>query len=226
VNNSLLERFPGILGVGGLLIFLVALSVSLVLPLIAIFGDAEDTATIEDLAANPENSGLADLAEMFPEVVSDIYPEGATPANYADALERGRDLYIDNACFQCHTQNVRPFETDYYGPAASPREQNNDLMHPVLIGTRRVGPDLSRYGGTRETAWLVNYLYDPTALVSEAVAMPAYPWFYEEGCDLIEDPEAQCVPNEDGIAIIAYLQWLGDYQPVGALEQGTEGDTQ
>src|SRR5690606_33710720 len=111
------------------------------------------------------------------DIFSDIYPEGASPANYADALERGRDLYIENACFQCHTQNVRPFEMDYYGAAAIPREQNNDLMHPSLIGFRRVGPDLSRYGGTHETRWLVNYLYDPTSLVSEPVAMPAYPWF-------------------------------------------------
>ena len=222
MNNSPLERFPGVFGVGGLLIFLVALSVSLVLPLIAIFGDAEDTASVEDLAANPKDSGFADLAQLFPEMFSDIYPEGASPANYATALERGRDLYIENACFQCHTQNVRPFETDYYGAAASPREQNNELMHPSLIGFRRVGPDLSRYGGTRETRWLVNYLYDPTSLVSEAVAMPAYRWFYDKGCDLVEDPEALCVPNEDGIAIITYLQWLGDYQPLAAVEEDTQ----
>lgn len=204
--NNQLERFPGILAVGGVLVFLVTLLVSLVLPLIAIVNESEDTASFEDLAADPDGSGFADLADMFPEQFQETYPEGATPANYADALERGRDVYVENACFQCHTQSVRPFEAAYHGAAASSREQNNDLMHPALIGNRRVGPDLSRYGHVHDTQWLVDYLYDPTSQVAHAVGMPAYPWLFERRGE----------PNLDGIALISYLRWLGDYQPVSA----------
>jgi hypothetical protein len=208
-----LERFPGILMVGSIGMFVVGLLISAILPLIAVMKDAEDTATAEDVAANVEGSGFDQLSELYPDEFAKYWEEGATPANYADALEKGRNLYVKNACFQCHTQEVRlfNFETERYGVASSVLEQNNDLMHPQLVGSRRIGPDLARANPDHDAAWYVQYLWDP-ALLNPGTAMPAYPWLFKEK-DLL---------NEDGFALIAYIQWLGEYQPIAPIEEESE----
>jgi cbb3-type cytochrome oxidase cytochrome c subunit len=70
-------------------------------------------------------------------------------------------------------------------------------MLPQLMGTRRVGPDLSREAGFRSNDWHVAHFYNPQAVVPTSV-MPRYTWFFDGR-----------VPNEKGIAIITYMQWLG-----------------
>ena len=211
--DNQLERFPGVFMLGGIVLFMVGLLVSVVMPSVAILNQREETASIEDLAAEPAGSGFETLANTYPEEFDDIWPEGPTPANYADALEMGRDLYIENACFQCHTQQVRPFEheTARYGSESSLLDQDNDLQKPHLLGLRRIGPDLARAGRQHDVEYWVQYLYDPTTLVPDA-AMPAYPWFFEE----------EGIPNEEGFAMIAYLDWLGDYQPVPTEDDESE----
>lgn len=204
-----LQRFPGILTVGGLVMFLLGVTISVVLPLGAIINDGGDTASLETLAAHPAGSGFEELANLYPDEFENYWPEGPTPANYAIALERGRDLYIENACFQCHTQQVRPFghETARYGNQSTMTEQNNDLQKPNLFGIHRVGPDLARARDVRATQYLVQYFWDPDVLVPGS-AMPSYRWLYDE----------EGVLNEDGFALISYVQWLGDYQPVAASD--------
>jgi cytochrome c oxidase cbb3-type subunit II len=210
-----LERFPGIFTVGGLILFFVGLTISALLPLIGIMGNDQDQVSIETLAANPKGSGFEELAQTYSEEFAKYWEEGATPANYEDALKLGREVYIENACYQCHTQQVREFafEIDRYGSVSTLAEQNNNLMKPTLFGIRRIGPDLSRTGvvnsnGDRKhnAEWYMEYFWDPTVKHGVNTIMPRYPWLYEEEGKF----------NKDGFALITYLQWLGSQQPTAS----------
>ncbi len=140
-----------------------------------------------------------------------------TPAEYKAALLRGRDLYIADNCWNCHTQYVRPTANDpeRYGAVASMAEYQNDMNLPQLFGTRRVGPDLSREKGKHSNDWHFAHLYDPKLVVPESV-MPRHPWFFEKP----ERPGAAPKPNERGVALVAYLQWLGtESEKVEAMKE-------
>lgn len=142
-----------------------------------------------------------------PEVVpADFARYYKTPAEYKAALLRGRDIYIADNCWNCHTQYVRPTsnEVERYGPAATADEYLNDMNLPQLFGTRRVGPDLSREKGKHSNDWHFAHLYDPRVVVPESV-MPRHPWFF----DAPEKPGSAPRPTERAVALVAYLQWLG-----------------
>ena len=81
---------------------------------------------------------------------------------------------------------------------------------PHLFGTRRVGPDLIRESGVHSNDWHVAHFYDPRNVAPYSV-MPSYPWFFDE------DKR----PNERGLALIAYVQWLGSWVQVRAISAWT-----
>ncbi len=96
-----------------------------------------------------------DLAQRFPEQFKKHIGEPPQDAAQADAwydekcaemLSLGRTLYTGEGCWHCHSQFVRPVsnESKRWGPVASSEEYQNELQRPVMFGTRRVGPDLSR----------------------------------------------------------------------------------
>jgi cbb3-type cytochrome oxidase cytochrome c subunit len=80
-------------------------------------------------------------------------------------------------------------------------EYQNELQRPVMFGTRRVGPDLSREGGRRGNDWHAAHFFNPP-LVSTDSPMPRYPWFFDGAPDK---------PNKRGLALITYVQWLGSW---------------
>jgi len=86
----------------------------------------------------------------------------------------GRDIYIAEGCFNCHSQMIRPFrhETERYGEYSKPGEFVYD--HPFLWGSRRIGPDLAREGGKYPDLWHVRHMEDPRAITQNSI-MPAYP---------------------------------------------------
>ena len=139
------------------------------------------------------------LSRQYPGQFEKYYPGGPTSQNYREALNLGRNVYIAEACWHCHTQQVRPVANEdvRFGPVSTAAEQQHELMMPQLLGTRRVGPDLSRETGFRSNDWHVAHFYNPQAVAPTSV-MPRYPWFFD-------DKE----PNKKGIAIITYMQWLG-----------------
>jgi len=139
------------------------------------------------------------LSRQYPEQFDKYYPGGPTSQNYREALNLGRNVYIAEACWHCHSQQVRPVANEdvRFGPVSTAAEQQNELMMPQLLGTRRVGPDLSRETGFRSNDWHVAHFYNPQAVVPTSV-MPRYTWFYDGK-----------MPNKKGIAIITYMQWLG-----------------
>jgi len=92
------------------------------------------------------------------------------------ALElEGRDVYIREGCYLCHSQMIRPFrdEKERYGHYSLAVESKYD--HPFQWGSKRTGPDLARVGGKYSNEWHVHHLTDPRSVVPESV-MPGYPF--------------------------------------------------
>jgi hypothetical protein len=143
-----------------------------------------------------------DLQRRYPEPFEKAFGE-ANDKTCAEALAMGRTIYIGEGCWHCHSQFVRPVanESRRFGPVARTEEFQNELQRPVMFGTRRVGPDLSREGGRRSNDWHSVHFFQPT-LVSVRSPMPDYPWFFDG------DPSK---PNKRGLAIMTYVQWLGSW---------------
>ena len=205
----MLETKSGVFVVAGLLFFGVAFVVMGFLPWVIYRNVPEQTVEqmIELHGIVPE---FVELAEKYP----DKFAEYFGPCNaesFAAALRRGRDVYVAEACWHCHSQFVRPVskEQSRWGPVAHAREYQNELQRPVLFGTRRVGPDLSREAGRRSNDWHIAHFYKPTAIAPLSV-MPEYPWFFDD----------QGYPNRDGMSLIAYVQWLGSWLEVYPYYQG------
>jgi len=141
----------------------------------------------------------------------------------------GRDVYVREGCYNCHSQMVRPFraEVERYGHYSVAGEFVYD--HPFQWGSKRTGPDLHRVGGRFSDEWHRLHLLDPRSVVPES-NMPAYPWLIRTGANA-DDIEAKMralrrvgVPYQDAEiagakaalkdrtemdALIAYLQVLG-----------------
>src|SRR3954453_4691991 len=99
----------------------------------------------------------------------------------AIALE-GRDIYVREGCYNCHSQMIRPLpaETERYGHYSVAGEAVYD--HPFQFGSKRTGPDLARVGGRYTDEWQRVHLLNPRDVVPES-NMPAYPWFARNTLD-------------------------------------------
>jgi cytochrome c oxidase cbb3-type subunit 2 len=106
----------------------------------------------------------------------------ATLKPYSAAELEGRDIYIREGCTVCHTQMVRPLqsETARYGHYSVAGEDAYE--HPFLWGSKRTGPDLARVGGRYSDEWHNAHLMDPRTVVPVS-NMPAYPWLFENVLD-------------------------------------------
>ncbi len=94
---------------------------------------------------------------------------------YTPLEQRGRDIYVREGCFLCHSQMIRPFRDEAlrYGHYSLAAESKYD--HPFQWGSKRTGPDLARVGGKYSNDWHVQHLNAPRSMVPESV-MPNYPW--------------------------------------------------
>ena len=197
-----MERFSFVFLVAGLLFFALSFVVSGLIPMVAV-KDLE-VRTVEQMAQSvPYEFTL--LREQYPEAYAKAFGDLPETEAFADALRTGHKTYIGEACWHCHSQQIRPWGGDEarYGPKSFPEEYHNELNMPPLWGTRRIGPDLIRRGGRQSNDWHVAHFYNPPDLNTWSV-MPAYPWFYEED---------GLTPNKKGLSIIAYVQWLGSWLP-------------
>ncbi|HEX5599415.1 MAG TPA: cytochrome-c oxidase, cbb3-type subunit II, partial [Hyphomicrobiaceae bacterium] len=94
---------------------------------------------------------------------------------YTPLEQAGRDIYIREGCYTCHSQMIRTLrdEVERYGHYSLAAESMYD--HPFQWGSKRTGPDLARVGGKYSDQWHVEHLIDPRSVVPESI-MPAYPW--------------------------------------------------
>lgn len=198
-----LEKLPTILFAAGVGCFALAGVVTGYLP-VAHLSQIEYK-TVDQLVSEPSYE-FKQLAQMYPASFKKYYGEPNVEA-FRKALLHGRDVYIAEACWHCHSQYVRPVsnEDQRFGQVSYSAEYMNELFLPHLFGTRRVGPDLIRESGKHGTDWHVAHFFDPASVVPTTV-MPRYSWFY--------DGEE---PNDRGIAIITYVQWLGSWATPEAL---------
>lgn len=198
-----MERLKYILFFAGLMCFALAGVLSGVLPLTHL--SRIPYRKLEEIVTAPSQEFL-DLARRYPEQMKQYYGE-PTAAAYRDALRLGRDAYIAEACWHCHSQYIRPVSNEdvRFGKVSWAAEYMNEMFLPHLFGTRRVGPDLIREAGRHSNDWHVAHFYDPPIVVPTSV-MPRYTWFF--------DGEK---PNKKGIAVIAYVQWLGSWATPEAL---------
>jgi cytochrome c oxidase cbb3-type subunit 2 len=117
--------------------------------------------------------GLVEIVPLFFQRSTTQPIEGLKP--YTPLQLAGRDIYLREGCYNCHSQMVRPFraETLRYGPYSVAGEFVYD--HPFQWGSKRTGPDLHRVGGRYSDEWHRVHLNNPRDLVPES-NMPAYPW--------------------------------------------------
>ena len=117
--------------------------------------------------------GLAEIVPLFFSHSTTEPIEGVKPYN---ALRlAGRDVFVREGCYNCHSQMIRPFraETLRYGHYSVAGESVYD--HPFQWGSKRTGPDLARVGGRYSDEWHRVHLNDPRAVVPQS-NMPSYPW--------------------------------------------------
>jgi len=135
--------------------------------------------------------GAVEIIPML-KIESNI-PRIAAVTPYTPLELAGRDIYVANGCYNCHSQQIRPlrWETDRYGEYSKIGEFVYD--HPFQWGSRRTGPDLARAGwvgsSTYKTAiWHYNHFTKPKEINPQTI-MPAYPWFAKNNVDLTDIPK-------------------------------------
>jgi cbb3-type cytochrome c oxidase subunit II len=290
-----MDRLVAVLVFGGFACFALAFALSGLYPYLITDARQAETSIVE--IAEDVSGHFKELEEQFPVAFARAYPDAENAkqdheligvaadapereaseelwsAAYAESLQRGRDIYVGEACWHCHSQYVRPVanEEQRFGRVQKPEDDNNALQRPVLWGTRRVGPDLTHAGGRRSNDWHVAHFWNPRDTSPDSI-MPRYTWFFREGFQVrrkvdpqaaertfgldadrsyplpgVYDTEAEAqealarmrdeLPesiadegerffvapgrglNEDGIAVVAYLQWLGTWTPPADEEQ-------
>ena len=173
---------------------------------------------------------IGGLIEIIPLMLSSDATEPAENIEpYPPLRLAGRDIYVREGCYNCHSQMIRPFrsETERYGPYTTAGETVYD--RPFQFGSKRTGPDLARVGGRYSDDWQRVHLMNPRDLVPES-NMPGYPWLAENAIDgdvltkkmetlqFLGDPytdeqiagaKAAVDGRSEMDALIAYLQELG-----------------
>jgi len=171
--------------------------------------------------------GLVEIVPLYFQKSTTEPVAGLKP--YSPLRLAGRDVYIREGCYNCHSQMVRPFraETERYGHYSVAGEFVYD--HPFQWGSKRTGPDLARVGGRYSDEWHRIHLLNPRDVVPESI-MPAYPWLASTPADAsaieakmralrvvgvpYSDAEIQGARKElegksEMDALIAYMQELG-----------------
>jgi len=171
--------------------------------------------------------GLVEIVPLFFLKSTTEPVEGLKP--YTALQLEGRDVYIREGCYLCHSQMIRPFraETERYGHYSVAGEFVYD--HPFQWGSKRTGPDLARVGGRYSDDWHRVHLNNPRDVVPESV-MPGYPWLAENTIDSSLTPKKLELMRTLGVpytdediagaaaavegkteldAMVAYLQNLG-----------------
>jgi cytochrome c oxidase cbb3-type subunit I/II len=124
--------------------------------------------------------GIVELVPTF--LIKSNIPTIASVKPYTPLELQGRDIYVREGCYTCHSQMVRPFrsETERYGEYSKAGEFVYD--HPFQWGSKRTGPDLHRVGKKYPNLWHFMHMEDPRS-VSPGSIMPAYPWLYTQNTD-------------------------------------------
>lgn len=160
--------------------------------------------------------GIIEIVPLFylENTIEDV--EGVRP--YTPLELAGRDIYIREGCYTCHSQMIRPLrdEIERYGHYSLAAESMYD--HPFQWGSKRTGPDLARVGGRYSDEWHVDHLINPQAVVPESV-MPKYAFLADQELDitrmgaLLSTHRLVGVPYNDDMIISAEADLLAQLDP-------------
>lgn len=152
--------------------------------------------------------GVVEFVPTF--LIKSNVPTIASVKPYTPLELQGRDIYVREGCYNCHSQMIRPFrsETERYGDYSKAGEFVYD--HPFQWGSKRTGPDLHRVGGKYPDAWHYNHMDDPTSM-SPGSLMPPYPWLLTNELD-----------NSSLRSKIETMRTLGVPYPEGFEDQAVE----
>jgi len=130
--------------------------------------------------------GFIEIAPLF--TIDDTVEADPDMRLYTPLEQAGRDIYIREGCYACHSQMIRTLQDDVdrYGPYSLAVESKYD--HPMLWGSKRTGPDLARVGEKYSDDWQVRHLVDPRALVPESV-MPQYAFLLDTALETDSLPD-------------------------------------
>jgi cytochrome c oxidase cbb3-type subunit I/II len=155
--------------------------------------------------------GIIEIIPMY--MVKSNIPTISAVKPYTPLELQGRDIYVREGCYTCHSQMIRPFrsETERYGEYTKAGETVYD--HPFQFGSKRTGPDLARIGvktlpNYKPDSWHFNHMQNPQKLNAESI-MPPYPWLIENDLDVsttakkIEVMMSLGVPYPEGYADVA-----------------------
>lgn len=125
--------------------------------------------------------GLIELVPTF--LVKSNIPTISSVKPYTPLELQGRDIYVREGCYLCHSQMIRPFRSEVvrYGEYSKAGEFVYD--HPFQWGSKRTGPDLARVGGKYPDSWHFNHMYEPSS-ISPGTVMPNYPWLFDTKLDI------------------------------------------
>jgi len=145
--------------------------------------------------------GIIEFVPTF--LVESNIPTISSVKPYTPLELQGRDIYVREGCYTCHSQMVRPFrsETSRYGEYSKAGEFVYD--HPFQWGSKRTGPDLARLGGKYTDSWHYNHMMDPSSMSPNSI-MPSYPWLLDDKVDVastvgkIKAMQRLGVPYEEG----------------------------
>jgi cytochrome c oxidase cbb3-type subunit 2 len=165
--------------------------------------------------------GIVQIAPLFylQNVIEDV--EGVRP--YSPLELTGRDIYLREGCYLCHSQMIRPMrdEVERYGHFSLAAESQYD--HPFQWGSKRTGPDLARVGGRYSDAWHVDHLTDPQSVVPESI-MPKYGFLSNQVImaeylvDRLETDRMVGVPYTDEMLAEANADFAAQANPDGDTE--------
>jgi len=124
--------------------------------------------------------GIVEIMPTF--MIDNNVPTISAVKPYTPLELQGRDIYVREGCYTCHSQMIRPFrdEEARYGEYSKAGEFVYD--HPFQWGSKRTGPDLHRIGGKYPDSWHYKHMNDPLE-ISDGSIMPAYPWLLEDDLD-------------------------------------------
>ena len=130
----------------------------------------------------------------------------------------GRDLYVSEGCYNCHSQMIRTMVPDVLRYGAYSRIGESIYDHPFQWGSKRTGPDLAREGGRRNNVWHYQHMLNPRDLEGKS-NMPAYPWLVSKKTDMKALPRKIFVQRKLGVPYDAMTK---DEIMQQALEQATK----
>ena len=167
---------------------------------------------------------IGGIVEVIPTyLIKSNIPTITSVKPYTPLELQGRDIYVKEGCYNCHSQMVRPFrsETERYGEYSKAGESVYD--HPFQFGSKRTGPDLAREGVKtgklyKPNAWHYNHFIDPQKM-NQASIMPKYPWLAKKEIDIQSTPAKIRVMKTLGVP------YPDNYEQQAIIDLKTQADS-